>query len=180
MVTSWGAMVFSMAGNTPTISTATQAVTDTPKSSALSKTVAAIALALSLALSGGAEAATSPEITTLSEEYQTCIAGTAETTKKFRAALEKKQSEGADTKNLEVRMKKILDDTNEGCAKIASADAKIASADAKIASADAEIASNRAETASSRAAIASADAKIASNRAETASADAKIQKLNQV
>jgi hypothetical protein len=74
----------------------------------------------------------------LSEEYKVCVATAAETTKKFRAALEKKQSEGVDTKDLEVRMKKIVDNADEGCAKIASADAKIASADAKIASADAK------------------------------------------
>lgn len=71
-----------MAGNTPTLATENQGIRETPKSSALSKTVAGIALASSLALSGGAEAGTSPEIAALSEEYKVCVASAAETTKK--------------------------------------------------------------------------------------------------
>lgn len=169
-----------MAGNTPTLATENQGIREIPKSSALSKTVAGIALASTLALSGGTEAATSPEIVSLSEEYKACVASAAETTKKFRAVLEKKQSEGADTSGLEVRMKKIVDDTQESCAKIASADAKIAIADAKIARNNEKIARNNEKIAIADAKIASTEGQITKNKEKIAIADAKIAELDKI
>ncbi|MDD2745652.1 MAG: hypothetical protein PHU93_03895 [Candidatus Gracilibacteria bacterium] len=157
-----------MAGNTPTLATENQGIREIPKSSALSKTVAGIALASTLALSGGTEAATSPEIVSLSEEYKACVASAAETTKKFRAVLEKKQSEGADTSGLEVRMKKIVDDTQESCAKIASTEAQLAKNKEKIASTEAQLAKNKEK-------IASTEAQLAKNKEKIAELD-KINK----